>query len=162
MPSKTQSIILGGLVAGLLSTSYLGILNIACCAGVIIGALVGVWHYTNEHSLTIKPGQGAAIGALVGITAVVVSSLLDLLMGMLGLPTAQELGQQFQQMIAGGDLTPEQKEQIEAANEQFNTPMFKVIGMAIGAAVFSAFGAAGGAIGAALFKKGGAAPEEIL
>lgn len=162
MPSKTQSIIMGGLVAGLLSTSYLGIINLACCAGVIIGAMVGVWHYTNEHSLTIKPGQGAAIGALVGITAVIISTALDQALGLIGLPTAQELGQQMQQMFAGGELTPEQKEQIEAANQQFNTPMFKIIGMLIGAAVFSIFGAAGGAIGAAVFKKGGEEPEEVL
>ena len=58
MPDKQQSIILGGIVAGILSTSYLGFLNLLCCMGIIIGALVAVWHYTDTHELTIPSGTG--------------------------------------------------------------------------------------------------------
>jgi len=166
MTSKKQSIILGGLVAGLLSTSYLGLINIACCAGIIIGALVGVWHYTNENGLTIKAGEGAAIGALIGVLAVLISFCLDYLLHFVGIPGSQEINQQFQgqiqQMFGGGDMTPEQKEQVEAMQGKFDTPAFKAMGLAVGAAVSAIFGAIGGAIGAAVFKKGTDSEAEVL
>jgi len=162
MTDKKQSIILGGLVAGLLSTSYLGLINIACCAGIVGGALVGVWHYTNENSLTIKPGEGAAMGAIIGLLAVAISAALNYLLQFVGIPGSEEIQKQIQHMFTGGDMTPEQKEAIEAQQQQFNTPAFKAIGIAVGAAVSVIFGAIGGAIGAAVFKKGGDAAAEVF
>jgi hypothetical protein len=154
MPSKTQSILLGGLVIGLLSTSYLGFINIFCCAGIILGAMVSVWHYTNENMLTIQAGQGAAIGALAGIVGGLVALALDQVVGLVGLPSSQEMQQQIQQMFMPSNLDPEQMEEIQRQQEQFNSPMFKVIGSVIGMAVSAIFGAIGGAIGASVFKKG--------
>jgi len=61
MPSKLNSLLLGGLIIAVLSTSYLAFINMACCAGVILGAMAGVWHYTNENDLTIPPGTGAGM-----------------------------------------------------------------------------------------------------
>ena len=44
MPDTKQSILMGALVTGILSTSYLSLINLLCCLGVIAGALVAVWH----------------------------------------------------------------------------------------------------------------------
>ena len=155
MPSKTQSILLGGLVVGLLSTSYLGFINMLCCAGIILGAMVSVWHYTNENMLTIQAGQGAAMGALAGIAGSLIALLLDQVVGLIGLPTGTEIQQQIQQMFMPSNLDPDQLEQMQQQQEQFNTPMFKAIGAVFGIAISAIFGAIGGAIGASVFKKGG-------
>ena len=84
MPDKKQSIILGSAVAAVLSTSYLGLVNCLCCAGIIAGAMVSVWHYTTNNELTISAGSGASMGAIVGIIAIVVSSILNLILIQLG------------------------------------------------------------------------------
>lgn len=154
MPSKTQSILLGGLVAGLLSTSYLGLINLACCAGVIIGAVVAVWHYTNTYNLTISGGQGAAMGALAAVIGAVIGGLLSYLLQFIGIPGVQELFQgSFEQF-----LSEEQLEQLEAQQEMAENIGAVLLGIGINMLIYAIFGAVGGVIGANVFKKGGDAP----
>ncbi len=161
MPSKTQSILLGGLVVALLSTSYLGMINLLCCAGVILGAMVSVWHYTNENELTLTSGQGAGIGVLAGIAGAIIAVGLNYLLEMLGLPSSEQISQDIQSMFIPDNMDPEQLEQMQQQQEQFNTPAMRGISMAIGVLVSAIFGAIGGAIGAAVFKKGGDEPTAI-
>jgi len=152
MPSKQQSILLGGIVAGLLSTSYLGLINLLCCAGVIIGALVAVWHYTDTHKLTIPAGQGAVIGLLAGLVGTVISLMLNYILIEMGIRSDQAITQFI--LNSFGDSMP--PEQYDAMAEQMNSEMTLSAYMANGlfAAVISlVFGAIGGAIGASVFKK---------
>lgn len=151
MPSKLNSLLLGGLIVAVLSTSYLAFINLACCAGVILGAMAGVWHYTNENELTIPPGSGAGMGVLIALIGGVVAFGLNYVVGLAGLPDNQEIGQQIQQMfMPGGEITDEQREAMEA----MNTPAMQAVNMGIGLVVSAIFGAIGGAIGASVFKKG--------
>lgn len=151
MPSKLNSLLLGGLIIAVLSTSYLAFINMACCAGVILGAMAGVWHYTNENDLTIPPGTGAGMGAMMAVIGALAAFGLNYVVGLVGLPDNQEIGQQMQQMfMPGGEMTDEQRE----AMESMNTPAMQAVNMGIGVVVSLIFGAIGGAIGAAVFKKG--------
>ena len=154
MPSKTQSILLGSLVAGLLSTSYLGFINAFCCAGIIIGGLVAVWHYTNTYNLTILGGQGSAMGALAGVIGAVIGGLLTYVLELIGVPGTQEAVQG----LFEGFMSPEQLEQMEAQQEASRGPAGMLISLVVGAVLGAIFGAIGGAIGAAVFKKGGDTP----
>lgn len=155
MPSKLNSLLLGGLLIGILSTSYLGFINMACCAGVILGAMAGVWHYTNENDLTIPPGTGAGMGVMMGIIGSLVALALNYVVGLVGLPDSEAISQQIQQMfMGGGEMTPEQEEAMEAMQDQANNPAFRAMQIGIGFVVTAIFGAIGGAIGAAVFKKG--------
>ncbi len=155
MPAKTQSIFLGALVIGLLGTSYLGLINLACCAGVIIGAMVGIWHYTNENALTISTGQGAVMGALAGVIGAVIAFALNYLLSTIGVGGLEELQQSFFERF----YSEEQLEAMREMQESSSSGMFKMIGFFIGIVINSIFGAVGGAIGAAVFKKGGREPE---
>lgn len=160
MPSKQQSIILGGVVAGLLSTSYLGLINLLCCAGVIIGALVAVWHYTDTHGLTIPAGQGAVIGLLAGLVGTVISLILNYILIEMGIRSDQAITQ-FILNTFGSNMPPEQ---YDAMVEQMNADLTLSAYLANGlfAAVVSlVFGAIGGAIGASVFKKGEESPEVL-
>lgn len=158
MSSKWTSIMIGALTVGVLSTSYLGLLNILCCLGVIIGAVVAVWHYTDTYALTITGGTGAGIGASAGALGAVISTLLTLLLLGIGLEGGgvEDLMMDFFR----GMMTEEQLREIEAQQEDARTAMGWITNTLIGAVIFAIFGAIGGAIGAAVFKKGG--PETTI
>ncbi len=160
MPSKRQSIILGGLVAGLLSTSYLGLINILCCAGVIIGALVAVWHYTDSNELTISAGQGAVLGLLTALVGSVISLVLNYIVISFGVRSDQAMLEFFINRF-GDSMPPESYDQLI---EQLETPitlatylksaLWGILGSAV-------FGTIGGAIGAVIFKKGSDEPDSF-
>ncbi|MEM1042577.1 MAG: hypothetical protein AAGI91_08110 [Bacteroidota bacterium] len=157
MPSKQSSILVGALTVGVLSTSYLGLINALCCLGVMIGAAVAVWHYTDTHALTIAGGTGAGIGAAAGALGSIVSALLTLLLLALGLD-----GGAIEDLVMDrfrGMMTEEQIRDIEAQQEASRTVTGWLSGTLLGALLFAVFGAIGGAVGAALFKKGGPEPE---
>ncbi len=162
-PEKTQSILLGGLVVGLLSTSYLGLINMACCAGVIIGAVVTVWHYTDTYELTIKAGEGASLGAMAAVVGGLIAMVLNFILVKMGIRADQAIAE-FMLERFRENMPPEQYEE---AIEQLNQPV--TIGTYLksqwyGASliIYAVFGAIGGVIGAALFKKGPEAPDEIV
>jgi len=157
MPSKQQSIILGGLVAGLLSTSYLGLINMLCCAGVIIGALVAVWHYNDTNQLTISAGQGAVIGLLAALLGWLISLILNFILIKAGIRSDLVLSQFFLDRF-GSNMPPESYDQIvDQMNAEVTVGLY--LKNALWGVLFSViFGAVGGAIGAVIFKKGGDEP----
>lgn len=161
MTSKTQSFILGGLVAGLLSTSYLGYINVICCIGVIAGALTAVWHYTTTYDLTIPSGEGAGMGAVAGLIGAGLSTVLNLVLMAIGIRHDLAVSE-FMLGRFGDQMAPEQYDQMMAMMEQPFTMggwiTENLVGIVIGLALSAVFGAIGGAIGAKLFKKGG---EEV-
>jgi hypothetical protein len=152
MPSRTQSILIGGLVAGILSTSVLGLINILCCAGVIIGAVVGVWHYTEEHQLTIPSAQGALIGALCGVVGAIVAGVLNQLLVAIGLDFASAMQESVVRSLGMSVDQLEQMRQMQEAQEGGFAMI--LLGSLFYAVLFSIFGAVGGAIGASTFQKG--------
>lgn len=148
--------LVGGLVTGVLSTSYLGLINVACCAGVILGAIVSVWHYTNDQGVTIEAGDGALMGAAAGAIGAILSTILTLaIIQPLGLGLDQVMMDFIQEM----DLPAETREQIEMQSEQGSSIGGMVFGAFLNLVLFSIFGAIGGAIGAAIFKKGDSGEE---
>ncbi len=151
MPSRTQSILIGGLVVGILSTSVLGLINLACCAGVIIGAMVGVWHYTEEHQLTIPSGQGALIGALAGLLGALLAGIFNQMLVAAGLDFAAGFRETIMQM-SSMQMSPEQMEQMQQAQE--GSWVMMIAGTLSSMIIFAIFGAVGGAIGASVFQKG--------
>lgn len=156
MPSKTQSILLGGAICGVVLTLVARIPVVGgCigCLGYIIAGLVVVWHYTNTHALTIEGGSGAGMGALGGIVAALVGSVVSYAMISLGL--APGMDAMLQEMYNAGTM-PE--EQLEAIAEFMDSPLAIVVFVAAGMLIGAILGAIGGAIGASVFKKGGEFP----
>ena len=153
MSDKTQSILIGGAVVAVLSTSYIGFINCLCCAGVIIGAMTAVWHYTNTNSLTIPAGQGAVIGLLAALAGVTLATLVNYILMSLGIRSDQVITEFILNRF--GDQMP--VEQVEAMEDQLNASLnfgTYLVNALIGFVVSTIFGAIGGAIGASVFKKG--------
>ena len=111
MSDKTQSILIGGLAAGVLAMIFSipqNCLGCVACLCYVGSGLVAVWHYTKTNSLTIKGGEGASIGAMAGVACGVVVLLLsvvfralDLLPGVEDTIRQMEENPQFDQMDPG-------------------------------------------------------------
>ena len=153
MPDQKQSILLGALVTALLSTSYLGFINCLCCAGVIIGALVTVWHYTSTNQLTIPAGKGAVMGLIAAIIGSIIALFLNYVLMQMGLGTS-EIVMSFIIENFGENMPPEQLEELREQMRTGQTIGAYLINGVIGVVVSAIFGAIGGAIGAAIFQKG--------
>jgi hypothetical protein len=152
MPSKTQSILLAGVAIGVAAALF-SLIPMAgsclACIAYLCAGLLAVWHYTNTHQVTITGGQGAGIGALAGIVAMIVASILGYLFMAIGLaPNWQDM--MMQQLEASG-MDPEQQEQMA---EFFSSPLVWVGFILLGLVLYAIIGAIGGAIGASVFKKG--------
>lgn len=161
MSDKTPSVLIGILAYVILSVllqffaaggMMSGVLG---CLVILGSAMVGVWHYTSTNELTIAAGEGAGIGALVGIGGALLAGLLSLFLISAGaMPDPTDLA--LEQMRSQG-LSDEQIEAQRGMLEMFSSPLaVLLIGSVLGALV----GAIGGAIGASVFKKGGDAPAE--
>jgi len=153
MPDQKQSILLGALVTALLSTSYLGFINCLCCAGVIIGAMVTVWHYTGTYQLTIPAGKGAVMGLLAATIGAVIATFLNYFLMEMGLGSNEAILNFFIENF-GENMPPEQLEQMREQMEQGQTLGAYLLNGVIGIVVSAIFGAIGGAIGASIFQKG--------
>ncbi len=94
------------------------------------------------------------MGAMTGVIASVVSSVLGYISSQLGItPTMEEA---FQQLEESGQMPPEQ---LDVLMGMVDNPMFYIGLVLVGLIVGAVLGTAGGAIGASMFKKGGPLPE---
>lgn len=168
MPSKTTSILLGGVAFGVFAV-LLSLLSASgdpsgpmgmvagclSCLGYLAAGMLAVWHYTNTNQLTIPVGQGVGMGAMTGIVAAIVGVALTLLLRAVGvLPTVEDIMLQMEQSGTFDEMGDAQMEQTRGMMEMFNGPLGWGIGVVLGAIL----GLIGGAIGASIFKKGGEAP----
>ncbi|MBP8976074.1 MAG: hypothetical protein KBG83_05090 [Bacteroidetes bacterium] len=81
-PKKINSVLLGGLVIGLLSgLPVLSIVNCCCCAGVMAGGAVAVVLYKKEldrhQSFFFESSDALILGILSGIVGAVIGSVLS-------------------------------------------------------------------------------------
>lgn len=175
MPSKTQSVLVGGLIAAVIGTGVsvaqqlsgasdpmnqnpiLGmIFGLLGCMVMLTSGVIAVWHYTSENELTIKPKQGVGIGALAGlIYAVVAVALAWLLVLVNVIPSPAEAMEKLRESGAFDAPGAEQGLAFAEMMITWGGIVFALIGGVI-------MGLVGGAIGAALFKRGPDPESELL
>lgn len=156
MPNKNQSILMGGLAVALLNTSYLSFINYICCLGVLIGAVVAVWHYVDSNEATLTSGQGAVLGMLAATVGFFVSYVLNLVLILAGIRHDLAMGM-FMYNQFGSQMPPEQADEMLRQLEQPFSIVQYMWGL-IALPVFVGVGALGGLIGAKMFKRGGDEP----
>ncbi|WP_162892981.1 hypothetical protein [Salinibacter ruber] len=153
MTPRQQSILVGAVVTGLLSTSYLGLINTICCLGVIVGGIVTTQQYAARSPGAIASGDGAVLGASAGAAGAVFSALFDVMLRPLGLDSQviqQNVQEQLMQNMGGQGMSPEMMQQMQG-----DAPgLLSATGIALlllNVVVFAIFGAIGGALGTTLF-----------
>ena len=157
MPSKTQSILLGGAIVGVLSPLIALIPVVGgciSCFGYTIAGLVAVWHFTSTHELTIAGGSGAGMGALAGIVTALIGGAVSYVLVELGI--APGMDQVMEGLAESGAMDDDQLEEIA---DFIYSPVAYLAFMGVGAIFGAILGAIGGAIGASVFKKGGEFPS---
>ncbi len=158
MTPKTQSILLGGVAIGVIS-SLLGAIPVVggciACLAYIGAGMLAVWHYTNENELTIRGGEGARMGALAAFVAGVISSAISFVyMKVAGISMLDEMRRG---MEASGNSA--QADQIMGV---LSSPGVIAAILLFVLLIFVVLGAIGGAIGAAVFKAGGEEPGDSV
>ena len=167
MPSKIQSILIGGLLAAVIgvfisvasevsgasapgnSSSALGIVfTIFGCMAAMASGFIAIWHYTNENELTLTGGQGVEVGVLAGCVYGVGALVLSYVMVSIGLlPSPAKI---LERVRDTGAFDTPGAEQAESITEMMLTWGIPIITIVIGVIM----GLIGGAIGAAVFKRG--------
>jgi len=167
MTPRQQSILVGAVVTGILSTSYLGLINTLCCLGVIVGGIVTTQQYATRTRGSIPSGDGAVLGAFAGAGGAVLASLFDVMLRPLNLDSSsisQDMMEQFMQGMEGQQgMSPEMMQQMQGEGPG----LLSVMGLAflfMNLILYAIFGAIGGAIGTALFGEdegGGAGAQTV-
>jgi hypothetical protein len=138
--------LIGGSLAGVLSGAP--VLNCLCCLWVIGGAALSTSLLAKNQGGVLSTGDGAIAGALSGIVAAVVNSLVGIPLRTVNARIVQNLFDKFPQFLE--DVPSGWDTWFDQALMPFSVPMF-LFGLFISAAVFAAVGALGGVIGVSLF-----------
>lgn len=153
MTPRQQSILVGAVVTGILSTSYLGLMNTLCCLGVIVGGIVTAQQYVGRTEAAVEAGDGAVLGAAAGAGGAVLSAFFDVMLRPFDLDSQavqQSLSESLMQMA--GEQGMNQMMQMQPQGE--GPGLLSVMGLlilALNVVLFAIFGAIGGALGTALF-----------
>jgi hypothetical protein len=110
--------------------------------------MLAAYLLAKESPVALSSGDGAVVGALSGIAAAVVDSLVGIPLHGLNLAVMRRM---FDRLAEFADEMPSGWENwIDRNAGGFSVPMF-FLGLFFSAAVFAAVGALGGIIGASLF-----------
>lgn len=153
MTPRQQSILVGAVVTGVLSTSYLGFINMFCCLGVVIGGGVAAQQFASRSGASVGSGDGAVLGALAGVGGAVIGALLDQALRPVGLDSQsiqKSMMDGMMQGMEGQEGLPPMLEQFQGGGGDVGIVML-LFGIVFNAILYGIFGAIGGAIGAALF-----------
>lgn len=160
-PSKLVPALIGGGAMTVISiVPVLNMINCACCAGVMGAAVLGVWFYKKSfpEDMSFSLGDGVSIGALSGLIAAPLTTLLQFLM--LGFTSADfslQLQDQIDEAFAQAATQSTDPAAVEAARELImqlaTTPILLfLVGLVFSLVIFVGFGALGGVIGGNIFK----------
>ena len=147
-PNMLAPALIGGAVAGVLSS--IPFLNCLCCLWIIGGAVLASYLLAKDSPVSLTSGDGAIVGALAGISAAVVDSLVGIPLHGLNVAVIRRMMERLSEFA---DEMPSGWENwLDRTGGGFSIAMF-LMGLFISAAVFAVLGALGGIIGMSLFGK---------
>lgn len=151
MASKTQPVLLGGLLIGVLSAlPVVSMGNCLCCAWVVLGGVMAVSLLQQSQSSPVSTGDGALVGMLAGLVGAVVGSLLAIPIQMLMGPMAADTLQQL--LERGDDVPPQVRDLLAQVSSGGVGWALALAGFVVNLLVNAIFGALGGLLGTVLFK----------
>ena len=158
-PGKMVPVLIGGLCITAISTiPIISMLNLFCCAGVMGGAVVGVWFYKKNFpaELPFAVGDGAIIGTLSGAIGGILSALIwAITMGIFSPEFRDRLETEIERGLQQSSFQdPATAEQVrELITQIAASPMILFLIILVGALlVYTLFGLFGGLIGGGIFK----------
>jgi hypothetical protein len=154
-PEYLRPALIAGAVAGLLSgLPFIGAGNCICCLWIVGGAAIAVKLLAGQTPGLLTSGDGAIVGALTGIVAAVVDTLVKIPLQRYNMELARRILDTLD--IESG--MPAGLDGLFNGATGALTPGWMLLGLFISAAVYAVMGALGGIIGVSLFGRK-AAPQ---
>ena len=142
--------LIAGAVAGLLSgLPVLALGNCICCLWIVGGAAMAVKMLSQRSATALRPSDGALEGALTGIVAAVVHTVLTLVQR----PDMETVQRVFNWLSSLGIERPANLDGVLARTSAFQSTGWVILSLFITAAIYTVVGALGGIIGVSLFGK---------
>jgi hypothetical protein len=157
-PPKLVPVLIGALaITAVSAIPIIGVVNICCCAGVMGGAVLGVWFYRKGFpaGMPFTVSQGALIGTLSGLVAGVLMAVISALeIGLFSGDFATRMIPQMEDFLQKSKADPRDVQQLlEAMTQLASQPAVLFLAMlAVTIVLFTAFGALGGVIGGNIFR----------
>jgi hypothetical protein len=160
-PSKLLPVLIGGSAITVISIMpVLNAVNCACCAGVMGGAVLGVWFYKKSFpaDMPFAVGDGVIVGTLSGLVAAPLVTILQFFMlGFTSTDFSFQLQDQIDEAFSQAESQATDPAAVEAARELVmqlaSTPfLLFLVGLLFSLIIFVGFGALGGVIGGNIFK----------
>jgi hypothetical protein len=157
-PEYLRPALIAGAVAGLLSgLPLVSAGNCLCCLWIIGGAALAVNLLAKNTAGVLSSGDGAIVGALTGIVAAVVDTIIKIPLQPYNMALARRILDKFSEL---GQEMPASLDGLLNGSSNILTPGWFLLGLFFTAAIFTVVGVLGGIIGVSLFgrKKFQAAP----
>lgn len=159
-PSKFAPVLISSSIMIILSLfPVLNLINLICCAGIIIGGAAGTYYYAKQldkAGQTVQNKDGIMIGLLSGIISAIVYVILSTLITMIAKQNPVELVYQMTQQY-GFNIPPESENILKQIFNDYNQNGFSFF--MIGAQLISTmvsnciFGPVGGLLAASMYNK---------
>ena len=161
VPSKMVPVLIGALaITATTVIPFLNLINVCCCAGVMGGAVLGVWFHKKNFpaGMPFTIGNGAVIGTLSGLIAGVLYSIVAALsMGMFSSSFSENFNVQMEESFSQMENMGQDPAGMDQARQIIDTLtatpfLFFLIILVSSTILFTGFGALGGVIGGKIFK----------
>jgi len=147
-PGMFVPALIGGALAGVLSG--IPIVNCLCCLWIIGGAILASYLLCKDSSVSLSAGDGAIVGALAGIIAAVVDTIISIPFEALNSRFFQRIVETLREYAE--DMPYDWETWIDKSNIGTTTTMM-FLGLLFSVVVFTIFGVLGGIIGISIFGK---------
>jgi hypothetical protein len=155
-PEYFRPALIAGSVAGLLSgLPVISAGNCLCCLWIIGGAAMAVKLLIRTTPSVLASGDGAVVGALTGVVAAVVHTLLSVVFQPFNVDTAQRA---LDWLSGHGVEIPSNIDGMLQSGSGFLSPGWTILGLFFMAAMYAIVGVLGGIIGVSLFAKKSSPP----
>ncbi|OGD18207.1 MAG: hypothetical protein A2V76_09755 [Candidatus Aminicenantes bacterium RBG_16_63_14] len=154
-PEYLRPALIVGAVAGLLSgLPFFGLFNCICCLWIVGGAAMAAKLLSSKTPGILKPSDGAIVGALTGIVAALVSTVLTAALK----PDVETARRVLDWLSSLGIEQPSNIDSLLERGSSFLSPGWLLLGLFVSAAVYALMGVLGGIIGVSLFARKAAPP----
>ncbi len=160
-PNKLRVSLISGVAIGFVSAiPGLNLINCCCCAGIILGGVLAVYLYKQDHADGAPPmesSDGLILGVTTGVVSAFCTTVLNLLIMVLFGDVASEFLRSFtEQILEYANLPPETIEQlrsqIDASMAEAATFMGVMKELLFNLLIHPLFAMLGGLIGYSVFK----------
>ena len=153
-----QPALVGGVMAGMLSViPFVNFVNCCFCAWLLVGGAVAAKMLINRAPRPVRSGEGAQVGAVAGLIAAGIYSLISLAMAVfnIGQRLQEELFNRIGEASGDPQIQADIQKMIEAsANQPLAQKLVSVvIVLIIVSIIYIGFSTLGGLLGVALFEK---------